>query len=38
MNDEFEGIWNEVVMTKFTVLSCHIPGGTEESHPKKKSG
>jgi hypothetical protein len=32
MNDEVGGILNEVVMTKFTVLSCHIPGGIEESH------
>jgi gamma-glutamyl:cysteine ligase YbdK (ATP-grasp superfamily) len=35
MNDEWEGIWKEVVMTKFVVLSCHIHVGTEESHEEK---
>jgi hypothetical protein len=30
MNGEWEGIWKEVVMAKFMVLSCHKknkPGG-----------
>jgi hypothetical protein len=29
---ELERRWKEVVMAKFSVLSHHLPGGTEENH------
>jgi hypothetical protein len=30
MSNDLERIWEEVVMTKFKMLSWHLPGGTEE--------
>jgi hypothetical protein len=35
MNNELERDV-EVVMAKFKVLSCHLSGGTEETHKKRQ--
>jgi hypothetical protein len=33
-NDEWEMIWQDVVMAYFKVLCHHSNGGTEENHEK----
>jgi hypothetical protein len=38
MSNELEGIWTEVVVAEFKVLSRHLPGGTDEKHEKRQSG
>jgi hypothetical protein len=38
MNMNLERTWKEVDMAYFTVLSQHLPGGTEENHEKPQSG
>jgi hypothetical protein len=32
VTDELEGIWKEVVVANFKVLSHYLPCGTEENH------
>jgi hypothetical protein len=32
MNNEFERMWKKQVLTKFDVLTWHLPGGTDENH------
>jgi hypothetical protein len=38
MNNELEGMWKEVIVTQFEVLSQHFPGETEESYEDRQSG
>jgi hypothetical protein len=32
VNNEFEGIWNEVILVLFTVLTWNLAGGIEENY------
>jgi hypothetical protein len=32
MSNELDRMWKEVVIAKFKVLPCYLPGGTEEKH------
>jgi hypothetical protein len=32
LNNELERMWKEAVISKFKVLSLHLPGGTKENH------
>jgi hypothetical protein len=35
---ELEGLWEEVDITSFIVLSWHLPQRTEENHEKHVAG
>jgi len=34
MNDPLESIWKGTVLTRFRIMSRHLPGGSEETHAK----
>jgi hypothetical protein len=36
MNDEFEGMWKEVVVAYFKILSRHLCGRIEEAREKSQ--